>query len=200
VWTDCYGWRVPDVFTTADSEAARVRESAGCADLSWMLKFDLKGDGLGRAPAVGDGARLWALGPLHRLVTCAPPAREDVLGHLDAARAGGPDSPGRAPLYITEVTSVFAQLLVCGPRAREVLGKLTSLDLSERSLPNLACGQTSVAHVGAIVLRQDADGIPAMHVLVSREYAASVWDAIVHAGHEFNLAPFGLRAQRLLNV
>ena len=81
-----------------------------------------------------------------------------------------------------------------------MLSKLTSLNASERSLPNHSSRQASVADVGAIILRNDVDGIPAVHVLVSREYAESVWDSIVHAGHEFHLAPFGLRAQRLLNV
>ena len=165
-----------------------------------MLKFDLKGHGLRRPLALGEDAFSWNLGPLHYLVTCEPPARNGFLGRLEALQAAGSDGSGIPPIYLTDVTSVFAQFLLAGPRSRQVLRKLTSVDVSERSQPDLSCRQASLAHVGAIILRKDFDGVPAFHVLVSREYGESVWDAILHAGHEFHLSPFGLQAQQLLKV
>jgi glycine cleavage system aminomethyltransferase T len=54
--------------------------------------------------------------------------------------------------------------------------------------------------VHAIVLREDIRSIPGFHILISREYAESVWEAIVHAGHEFHLQPFGLEALTLLRI
>jgi glycine cleavage system aminomethyltransferase T len=77
-----------------------------------------------------------------------------------------------------------------------VLRKLTSLNVT--TLGNLACGQASVAHVHGKVLRDDIGDIPAFHILVSREYGESVWDAILHAGHEFHMTPFGLKALEFL--
>jgi glycine cleavage system aminomethyltransferase T len=199
-WTDHYGWQVPASFTAAGPEAASVRESVGLADLSWTLKLDLRGYGLRRPLTLGDDAFSWDLGPLHRLVTCEPPARNAILERLEALQADGSDGSGIPPIYMTDVTSVFAQFLLAGPRSRQVLGKLTSVDAAERSLPDLSCRQTSLAHVGAMILRKDFDGVPAFHVLVSREYGESVWDAMLHAGHEFRLSPFGLQAQQLLGV
>ena len=58
-------------------------------------------------------------------------------------------------------TSVFAQFLLAGPRSRDVLRKLTSLNVSASALPDLACGQASLAHVRAIILRQDLGNEPA---------------------------------------
>ena len=55
-----------------------------------------------------------------------------------------------------------------------------------------------MAHVHAMVLRKDLKGIPAYHLLVGREYGESVWESVLHAGHEFHITPFGLEAQRLL--
>ena len=69
-----HGWHVPSSFTAPDDEAARTRESVGLADVSWMSKFDLQGHGLKTPPALGPEAFLWALGRLHCLVTCEPPA------------------------------------------------------------------------------------------------------------------------------
>jgi heterotetrameric sarcosine oxidase gamma subunit len=177
-----------------------VRESVGLADVSWMLKFDLKGYGLKNPPALGEEAFLWVLGPLHCLVTSDPSIQDQVTERLKELRTAGADVSLPPPVYVTDVTSVYAQFLLAGPRCREVLSKLTSLNLSEGSLPNLTSGQSSLAHVHAIVLRKDIDRIPAYHLLVSREYGESVWDSLLHAGHEFYLSPFGLQAQQMLRV
>lgn len=104
------------------------------------------------------------------------------------------------PIYITEVTSVYAEFLLAGPRGRDILRKLTSLNVSDGSLPDLACAQSRLAHVRAIILRKDVAGMPAYHLLVSREYGESVWESVLEAGKEFNLSPFGLQAQQLVGV
>ncbi len=199
-WIEHHGWQVPASFSQPEDEAARVRESVGLADLSWMLKFDVKGYGLKHTLALGEGAFSWVLGPLHALVTCNPSRRPAVMDRLQRLQTAGADLSLPPPVYVTDVTSVYAQFLLAGPRCRQVLGKLTSLNLSETTLPDLTCGQSSLAHVHAIVLRQDLEGIPAYQLLVSREYGESVWDSVLHAGHEFHLAPFGLQAQQLLRV
>jgi len=189
-----HGWQVPAYFTSAPKEAEQLSKSAGLSDLSWMTKLDLKGWGLKTPPAVG-AARAWCLGPQHYLVTCEPPKREAIVANLSSFPASR-DLSLPPPVYITDVTSVYAQFLVAGPRSREVLRKLTSLNVS--AIDNLACGQASLAHVHSIVLRDDLAEMPAFRVLVSREYGESVWEAILHAGQEFQLAPFGLKALEFL--
>jgi glycine cleavage system aminomethyltransferase T len=164
-----------------------VRDRAGLADVSWIAKLDLKGPGLSTPPDLPARARSWHLGVSHYLVTsesgCALP---------DLRLPGPPD------VYATDVTSVFAALLLAGPRSREVLRKLTSLNVSDTALPEGGCGQASLAHVHATLLRRDLSGVPGFLLLVSREYAESVWEAVLHAGHEAGLQPFGLEALRQL--
>lgn len=108
------------------------------------------------------------------------------------------EPPLDPPLEAVDVTSVYANLFLAGPHSRDVLAKLTSLDC--QALPNQSCGQASVAHAHAIVLREDLNSLPAFHLLISREYAESVWESILHAGHEFHLQPFGLQALQLLRT
>lgn len=199
-WIEHHGWQVPACFVTVEGEAACVRRGAGLADLSWMLKFDLKGYGLKSLPALGNRALPWVLAPLHFLLTCDPSDREAVTESLQHFPVAGRALSLPPPIYVTEVTSVYAQFMLAGPRCRDILSKLTSLNLSESSLPDLSCGQSSVAHVHTIILREDLGDIPAYHLLVSREYGESVWEFILHAGHEFQLTPFGLQAQQLLRV
>ena len=193
-----HGWQVASFFTTPADEAARTRESVGLADVSWMSKFNLQGHGLKNPPDLGPEAFLWPLGRLQSLVTCEPAAGAAVKQRLQQFQKNATDAFLPAPIYVTEVTSVYAQLLLAGPRSRDVLNKLTSLDLSESARGNLTCAQATVAHVHAIVLRQDLAGILAYHLLVGRDYGESVWESVLHAGHEFQITPFGLQALRQL--
>jgi glycine cleavage system aminomethyltransferase T len=179
-----HGWRIATVFTSEEEEVALVRHGAGLSDVSWMTKLDLKGPGVNALPALGERARSWSLGPNHLLVTCDP----DALPAISSSNG----------VWVTDVTSAFAQFLLAGPSSRDVLRKLTSLNVSEKALPDSGCGQASVAHVRAIMLRRDLGLLPAFHVLVSREYGESVWDALLHAGHEFRITQFGLKALGML--
>jgi glycine cleavage system aminomethyltransferase T len=182
-----HGWHIPASFGSPEREAAQVRDSVGLADISWMLTFNLQGTALKDPPAVGPEACWWLLGRLRGLVTCEPSAGNGLRERFQ-----------QLPMYVTDVSSCYTQLLLAGPCSREVLNKLTSLNLAESALENLHGAQASVAHVQSVVLRKDLKGIPAYHLLVGREYGESVWESVLHAGHEFHILPFGLEALRLL--
>jgi glycine cleavage system aminomethyltransferase T len=160
-----HGWEMPLSFTSPESEEAQVRKQIGLADLSYRTKFDTRSE-----PA----RPFWSLGRNHYMVVGEPPLEP--------------------PSGATDVTSVYADLFLAGPQSKAVFGKLTSLNVSDARLPNLSCAQASLAHVHAIILREDIGSVPGFHLLISREYGESVWEAIVHAGHEFHLQPFGLGA------
>lgn len=164
------GWELPASFLPSEQETEQVAKSAGLADLSHLLKFDLR-----EAPP----QRGWRLGANHYLMMGEPPL----------------DPPPGA----IDVSSGYTSLRLAGPRSSDVLGKLTSLNVSDVALPNLSCAQTSLAHAHAIVLHEDIGSILAFHLLVSREYGEAVWESIVHAGHEFHLCPFGLQAHAQLH-
>jgi heterotetrameric sarcosine oxidase gamma subunit len=139
------------------------------ADLSHYLKFDLK---------IRPQQQHWSLGGNHHL----------VMG----------EAPMNSPPGAIDVSSVYANLRLAGSKSREVLRKLTSLNVGDAALPNLRCAQASVADVHTIVLREDLGTLPAFHLLVTREYAESAWEAIVRAGQEFHLCGCGLTALHML--
>jgi sarcosine oxidase subunit alpha len=193
-----HGWQVASSFAAPADEAARTRESVGLADVSWIAKFDLQGPGLETPPDFGPAANLWVTGQLHYLLTCEPPALDAVKERLQQFQNAGAEASPPAPIYAMDVTSVYTHLLLAGPRSREVLGKLTSLNLSENARRNLTCAQANVAQVNAIVLRKDLNGMLAYHLLVGRDYGESFWESVLHAGHEFHITPFGLQALELV--
>src|SRR5437667_4010218 len=120
-----HGWRVPAYFTWAQKEAGQLTKTAALGDLSWMVKLDLKGSGL-KTPPVLTGARASHLGPQHYLVTCDPAASEAVLAELCSISAP-PDLSLPPPVYVTDVTSVYAHFLLAGPRTCDILRTLTFL-------------------------------------------------------------------------
>ncbi len=102
------------------------------------------------------------------------------------------ERPVAPPDGTLDITSVYAALLLAGPQTNELLRKLTSLNLSHFANGN--CAQASLAHAHAILIREDLDRLLSYKVLVTRDYAESVWESILHAGREFHIAPFGLNA------
>jgi glycine cleavage system aminomethyltransferase T len=166
-----HGWTLPAFFQAPEAEAGAARAGVGIADISYRVKFE------GRTRPERNG---WLLGARHYLTIGDPPL----------------DSPPGA----TDVSSVYANLLLAGPRSQDVLSKLTSLRLAVDAFPSGTCAQANVAHAHAIVLREDLPDLTAYHLLISREFAESVWESILHAGHEYHLRPFGLQALELLKA
>jgi glycine cleavage system aminomethyltransferase T len=162
-----------------------------------MPKFELKGPGLENPPVPGWTARLRRLREGHYLVTCEADEREQVESQLDSLGHEA-SSSGAAAYHVPDVTSVYASLLLAGPKSTNVLRKLIDLEISEATLPNLHAVQTGLAHVFAIVLRDDIDALPAYYLLAGREYGEWLWDTVLHAGKEFGMTPFGLAAHGLL--
>ncbi len=165
ILADIDTWQIPDVFATVESEVALVRQGVGIADLSHRAKFDTP---------VQPRSDWWQLGPKHYLAIADPPCAP--------------------PPGAVDVTGAYADFLLAGPFAKAVLAKLSPLNTQEEAFPNLTCAQASVAHSHAVLLREDIASLPAVHLLIGREYAESAWEAILHAGHEFQIAPFGLQA------
>ena len=161
------GWQLPAWYSEPSSELEQVRAFAGISDASYLAKLDLRG------PAVEfpSPARLWKLTPSHALVTS--PQTIDFL----------PSS------FTTDVTSVYSAILLAGPKSRDVLHKLTTLNVSDVAMPESSARQTRLAHVNATILRGED-----FLILNTRDVAEHVWEALLHAGAR----PFGMVAQQQL--
>jgi len=151
-----------------------IRASAGLVRCTWLARIELQGFAVAGDLTPPVGCRIWRLARTRALLTGKPPIH-----------CAFPQSA----VYTIDVTSVYADFLLIGPRARDILSKLTSLNVSDRALPDGASGQTSLAHTHCIVLRDDRGGVPAFHLLVARDYGQYVWEALLHAGEEYHLTP-----------
>jgi sarcosine oxidase subunit alpha len=101
---------------------------------------------------------------------------------------------------LVNLTGAYAAMNLAGPKAREVLARLTEMDLSSTGFPYLACRSGTVAGVAARLMRVGFVGEWGYEIHVPAEYAPALWDALMRAGDVHGIGPFGVEAQRLLRL
>jgi sarcosine oxidase subunit alpha len=102
--------------------------------------------------------------------------------------------------HVINVSGGFAAINLAGPRSREVMQRLTDMDVSKEALPYLMSARGQLAGVPALILRIGFVGELSYEIHVPSAYGPHVWDAIIEAGREFGVEPFGLEAQRILRL
>jgi sarcosine oxidase subunit alpha len=106
----------------------------------------------------------------------------------------------RMQVHLTDVTQGLAAVNLAGPRAREIMGKLTDLDCSNEAFAYLDGKQATVAGVPALILRIGFVGEVGYEIHFPTAYGQDVWDAILAAGADHGIRPFGLEPQRILRL
>ncbi|HTV73116.1 MAG TPA: 2Fe-2S iron-sulfur cluster-binding protein, partial [Candidatus Acidoferrales bacterium] len=107
----------------------------------------------------------------------------------------------RMDVDILNVTSAFAAVNIAGPRAREVLTKLTAdVDLSAQAFPYLAMRVGTIEGIPARLLRVGFVGELGYEIHVPMSQGLALWDALMRAGAQAGIVPFGVEAQRLLRL
>jgi sarcosine oxidase subunit alpha len=107
----------------------------------------------------------------------------------------------RLNVDIANVTSAFAAINVAGPDSRKVIQKIAEgVDLSSEAFPFLAYREGTVAGIPARLLRVGFVGELGYEIHVPASYGEALWDAVMDAGKEFKIKPFGVETQRLLRL
>jgi sarcosine oxidase subunit alpha len=104
-------------------------------------------------------------------------------------------------VYITTVTTQWANATVCGPRARDLMQALdTDTDLSPAAFPFMAMRDASVAGIPARICRVSFTGELSFEINVKPRHALQLWETIIEAGKPFALTPIGSEANHVLRV
>jgi sarcosine oxidase subunit alpha len=101
---------------------------------------------------------------------------------------------------IVNLTGARSAINLAGRYSREVLSKLTDLDLSSTAFPYLAVRQCDIVGIPALLMRVGFVGEWGYEIHVAAEFAPVLWDALIAAGQEWSIRPFGVEAQRLLRL
>ncbi|MGH9033314.1 MAG: aminomethyltransferase family protein, partial [Acidimicrobiia bacterium] len=101
---------------------------------------------------------------------------------------------------IANVTGALAAVNVAGPRARELMTRLTELDVSNEGFAYLDAKEAHVAGVPSLILRIGFVGELGYEIHCPSPYGESLWDTILEQGQDLGIRPFGLEPQRILRL
>ena len=102
---------------------------------------------------------------------------------------------------ITNVTAAYAAVNIAGPNARNVVERVCDdVDLSPQGFPYLGVREGHVAGIPARMLRVGFVGELGYELHVPAMAGEALWDALLAAGADFGIAPFGVEAQRVMRL
>jgi sarcosine oxidase subunit alpha len=104
-------------------------------------------------------------------------------------------------VYLTSVTDQWSTISINGPNSRKVLGKLCDdIELSNESFPFMSFKVGTVSGVNARVFRVSFAGELSYEINVDSKYGSVVWQAIMDAGREFGITPYGTETMHVLRA
>ncbi len=217
--TEIHSFRRSNAFAAIGAECRAVRERAGLLDLSPFAKFEVFGPGaeafVDRLGANRAPRKLGGIGLTHVLtpgggvlsefsVTRLTPDRFYLVSaaaaehhDLDLLRAR---SPRDGSVTISNVTHDWGTLVLAGPRARDILSLITPTDLGNAAFPWLTAQEIDIAGARVRALRVNFVGELGweLHHPIGAQIA--LYDALMSAGRDIGLQPFGLRAMDSLRL
>jgi len=198
-------------------ECHAVRTAVGLNEIHNFSKFAVTGPGAeawlnrvlaNRMPKPGRIALSPMLNPLGKLigdltVSHIAPERFQVIGSYAAQAYHMRWFEAQLPSPGVEIRNISDQRIgfqIAGPRARELLSRLSNQDLSSAAFPFLGVREMAVGELQAIVCRISYTGDLGYEIYVPREDQAALYHALTAAGAEFGLRPFGMRAMMSLRL
>jgi sarcosine oxidase, subunit alpha len=106
----------------------------------------------------------------------------------------------RLGVRLTDLTQGLSAVNLAGPRARQILSTLTDLDCSPEAFKYLDGKHAKVAGVECLILRIGFVGEVGYEIHFSAAHGEHVWDALMEAGRDHGVRPFGLEPQRILRL
>jgi sarcosine oxidase, subunit alpha len=104
-------------------------------------------------------------------------------------------------IRLAPVTTQWADIVVCGPKAREILADAgTDLALDRASFPFMALRHGKMAGVPARVLRVSFTGELSFEVQVPARLAPVLWERLIELGRAHGAVPLGSEANHVLRI
>lgn len=217
-------WIRPEHYGDPEAEVRAVREGVGIIDVSPIGKIDLRGSDVPRLLEfvyVNKWSKL-AVGKVRYGVMCGEDGvilDDGVTGRLDTDHYMMSTTSGGAgtvwnwldewlqtsfsdwDVRMTAVTDGYASINVAGPRSRELVSRLTDIDLSPEKFPYMEVRSGTVAEIpDCFVWRIGFTGELSYEIHIPASHGLDVWEALGDAGHDMGLRPFGVEAQRILRL
>lgn len=208
-----WGWNKPPYFERVGQEHRATRERVALFDLTSFGKIEL--DGPGALPLLQRVADADMDKPVGSATYCQfLNGRGGVEADLTVTRLGtdffrvvtgsafiGNDlawlrrhhRPEDGDVTIRDITMDWACLALWGPRARDVLRKITASDVSNAAFPYLHAAVIDINGTGVWAQRVSYVGELGWELYCPPYRAEAIWDAILSAGSEFGIEVGGYK-------
>ena len=103
-------------------------------------------------------------------------------------------------VYTANVTEQYAQFAVVGPKARKLLEKLGGMDVSKETLPFMQWADGVLGGFRVRAYRISFSGELSYEIAVPASEGRAFWDALVAAGAEFGLMPYGTEGLHIMRA
>jgi sarcosine oxidase subunit alpha len=214
-----------DWLRTVSREVRTVRSRVGVCDVSTLGKIDIQGSDAAKfldsvyinmfstLPSgkvrygimlrddgfVMDDGTTAHLEPGHFVMSTTTVNAAKVMQHLEHARQI------RWPhldVQLASITEQWAQFAIAGPYSRQVLEQLfeRAIDVSNAAFPYLACAEFKWQGIRARLFRVSFSGELAYELAVPARYGDATIRAIMAAGAEWQIAPYGTEALGVLRI
>jgi len=210
-------FRRSNAFAATGEECRAVRNAVGINEIHNFGKYEVEGPDAaswlgrvmaGRIPREGRMVLTPMLSPRGRLIGDFTVTR---LGaerfHLTASWAAQAfhmrwftaHLPGSG-VRVRNVSLEKLGFQIAGPGARDLLARVTRHDVSNEALPFLSAREMEVGLVPAMVCRVTYTGDLGYEIYVHRDHQVALYHALVAAGEDLGLRPFGMRAMMSLRL
>jgi sarcosine oxidase subunit alpha len=214
-----------DWLESVTREVRATRERVGLCDVSTLGKIDLQGPDaaeflnrvycngwntleVGKARyglmlredgIVFDDGTTSRLAKEHFVMTTTTANAARVMAHLEFCHQAL--WPHLDVQYVS-VTEQWAQMAVAGPSARATLQKIcTAGELNDQTFPYLAAKEITILNgLTARLFRISFSGEHAYELSVPADYGNMVARALMHAGAEFGITPYGVEALSVMRI
>jgi dimethylglycine dehydrogenase len=217
---DVWSFRRTNYFEHVGNECRRLREKVGVIDLTPFSKFEVTGPGaeawLDSLVANKVPTKAGRIALCHALTARGGIRTEFTItklgeGNFYVVSAGAAERydsdflmkrmPQDGSVTVRNITGARGCFVIAGPRARDVMAKLTDTPLDNASFPWLT-GQVIEAGLATDVyaLRVNFVGALGWELHFPIEYAHGLFDAIFAAGAEHGIGMAGMRAMESLRM
>ena len=218
-------WIRPDHYGDPAAEVRNVRTNVGIIDVTPLGKLDLRGPDIPKLLnllytnkwsklAVGkvrygmmcaeDGVVLddgvtGRLGTEHYLMTTTSSGAAGVWEWIENwLQTERPDWR----VHVTPVTTAYSSINVAGPKSRELVSRVVDdVDVSPEAFAYMEVRTATVAGVaGCFMWRIGFTGELSFELHVPAGHGLHVWEALMEAGADLGVGPFGLEGQRIMRL
>ena len=217
-------WIRPDHYGDPEAEVRAVRSGVGIIDVSPLGKIDFRGADVPRLLEfvyVNKWLKL-DIGKVRYGVMCAEDGvimDDGVTGRLGPDRYMMSTTSGGAGVVwnwldewlqtgfpewdvkMTAVSDGYASINVAGPNSRELVDRLTDIDLDPERFGYMEARTGTVAGIADCFLwRIGFTGEFSYEIHVPANHGLEVWESLIEEGQDLGVRPFGVEAQRIMRL